>query len=76
MSITKEQLEKILRKRVLRRCEGTVQAKRKDKQCLRNAHVGSIFCECHGGNTTPRYIPPKDLPKLIEEIYESISLSA
>ena len=76
MTLTKEQLEKILRKRVLRRCEGTVKVDRKDKQCLLNAHVGSIFCEYHGGNTTPRYISPKDLPNLIEEIYESISVSA
>lgn len=74
--ISKEQLEKVLRKRVYSRCQGTVQVKRNDKQCLKIACVGSIFCKQHGGTTTPRYIPPKDLPNLLEEIYESISISA
>ena len=71
VDIAKDDIEKILRKRVVTTCQGTAASavgKRRDWTCQRVACIGSIFCNQHGGTTPLRYIKAGDLPSLIEEL--------
>lgn len=71
MSITKNDIEKILRKRTFAQCQGTAAyavGKRQDWTCRNTACIGGILCKQHGGKGSPRYIRPADLPALIEEL--------
>lgn len=69
--MTKNELEKILRKRTLAKCQGIAVSaigKRQDWSCQHIACVGGIFCIQHGGKAPTRYIRPADLPSLLEEL--------
>lgn len=73
--MTKNELEKILRKRTVAKCQGTAAyavGKRKDWSCQHIACVGGIFCKQHGGTTSTRYIRPADLPSLLEELSDAL----
>lgn len=71
----RDEIEKVLRKRVRTTCQGTAAyavGVREDWTCRNVACIGRILCSQHGGEGPPRYIQPKDLPKLLDELVNAL----
>lgn len=77
--VNKDDIRKIVIKRVKAQCEGTsisMIGKRNDPRCQKYASVGSIFCKVHGGGDVERYIHPRDAQSVIDELSEALGVQA